>query len=90
MTGIKSKIYLFELIQTRIAPTKVAIIPIGNDDEVLEVCNVFKQKLDEEEISNYIDLSDKTLNREGIKQINKDEDNEELRYSVRSILKYIP
>ena len=38
----------------------------------------------------YIDLSDKTLNREGIKQINKDEDNEELRYSVRSILKYIP
>ena len=23
MTGIKSKIYLFELIQTRIAPTKV-------------------------------------------------------------------
>ena len=38
----------------------------------------------------YIDLSDKTLNREGIKQINKDEDNEELRYSVRSVLKYIP
>jgi len=38
----------------------------------------------------YIDLSDKTLNREGIKQINKDEDNEELRYSIRSILKYIP
>ena len=38
----------------------------------------------------YIDLSDKTLNREGIKQINKDEDNEELRYSVRSIFKYIP
>ena len=38
----------------------------------------------------YIDLSDKALNREGIKQINKDEDNEELRYSVRSILKFIP
>ena len=38
----------------------------------------------------YIDLTDKTLNREGIKQIQKDEDNEELRYSVRSILQYIP
>ena len=38
----------------------------------------------------YIDLSDKTLNRTGIKQIYKDEDNEELWYSVRSILKNIP
>ena len=38
----------------------------------------------------YIDLTDKTLNRTGIKQIQKDEDNEELRYSVRSILQYIP
>ena len=38
----------------------------------------------------YIDLTDKTLNRTGIKQIPKDEDNEELKYSVRSILKYIP
>ena len=38
----------------------------------------------------YIDLTDKTLNRTGIKQIQKDEDNEELKYSVRSILKYIP
>jgi len=38
----------------------------------------------------YIDLYDKTLKREGINQIDKDRDNEELRYSVRSILKYIP
>ena len=38
----------------------------------------------------YIDLSDKTLNRAGIKQIQKDEDNEELRYSIRSILENIP
>ena len=37
----------------------------------------------------YIDLTYKTLKREGIKQIQKDEDNEELRYSVRSILEYI-
>ena len=33
----------------------------------------------------YIDLSDKDLKREGIIQIKKDEDNEELKYSVRSI-----
>lgn len=38
----------------------------------------------------YIDLTDKSLNREGIKQIYKDNDNEELRYSLRSILEYIP
>ena len=38
----------------------------------------------------YIDLTDKKLNREGIKQIYKDFDNEELRYSIRSILKNIP
>ena len=38
----------------------------------------------------YIDLNDKTLNREGIKQIYKDYDNEELRFSLRSILENIP
>ena len=38
----------------------------------------------------YIDLSDKTLKREGIHQIEKDEDHEELRYCVRSILENIP
>ena len=41
-------------------------------------------------IIKYIDLTDKNLNRKGIKQIKKDEDNEELRYCVRSILQYIP
>ena len=41
-------------------------------------------------IIKYIDLTDKNLKRDGIKQIKKDEDNEELRYSVRSILQYIP
>ena len=38
----------------------------------------------------YIDLSDKKLNRAGIMQIYKDFDNEELRYSLRSILNNIP
>ena len=37
----------------------------------------------------YIDLTDKNLKREGIKQIYKDFDNEELRYSLRSIDEYI-
>jgi hypothetical protein len=38
----------------------------------------------------YIDLTDKNLNRTGIIQINKDKDHEELRYSVRSVLQYLP
>ena len=38
----------------------------------------------------YIDLRDPNLNREGIHQIEKDFDNEELRYSIRSILNNIP
>jgi hypothetical protein len=38
----------------------------------------------------YIDLTDKTLNRTGINQIYKDENCEELRYSIRSILQNIP
>ena len=41
-------------------------------------------------IIKYIDLSDPNLVREGIPQIKKDQDNEELRYNVRSILKNIP
>ena len=38
----------------------------------------------------YIDLRDPFLIRKGIHQIKKDYDNEELRYSLRSILKNIP
>ena len=38
----------------------------------------------------YIDLNDKNLKRKGIKQIYKDYDAEELRYSLRSVLQYIP
>ena len=38
----------------------------------------------------YIDLTDRNLNRRNITQIYKDKDNEELRYSVRSILQNIP
>ena len=38
----------------------------------------------------YIDLRDKNLNRKGIKQIYKDFDDEELKYSLRSIIEYLP
>ena len=38
----------------------------------------------------YIDLKDPNLKRNGIHQIDKDIDNEELRYSIRSILQNIP
>ena len=38
----------------------------------------------------YIDLSDPNLVREGIPQIKKDEDNEELRYALRSVLQNLP
>ena len=54
-----------------------------NDELILE-----KEPIDV--IIKYIDLSDHNLVREGIEQIKKDEDNEELKYSIRSILKNIP
>jgi len=38
----------------------------------------------------YIDLTDRTLNRTGINQIYKDDNCEELKYSIRSILLNIP
>jgi hypothetical protein len=38
----------------------------------------------------YIDLTDKNLKRDSIKQIYKDKDNEELKYSIRSIFEHIP
>ena len=50
----------------------------------------FIQKEPIDLIIKYIDLSDKSLNRKGIKQIYKDQNNEELRYSMRSIFQYIP
>ena len=50
--------------------------------------NIQKEPIDI--VIKYIDLIDKTLNRFGIKQIYKDHDNEELKYSIRSIITYIP
>ena len=53
----------------------------------------YKTLIDDEPIDiliKYIDLRDSDLNRVGIHQIEKDYDNEELRYSIRSILDNIP
>ena len=47
-----------------------------------------KEKIDV--VIKYIDLRDKSLNRTGIKQIYKDQNCEELKYSIRGILEYIP
>ena len=61
--------------------------------EESETKEEYKKYIEEEPIDvviKYIDLSDKTLNREGIKQIFKDEDHEELRYCVRSVYQNIP
>jgi len=58
-----------------------------------EIKDEYMKYIDEEPVDvviKYIDLSDKTLNREGIHQIFKDEDHEELRYSVRSVFENIP
>ena len=41
-------------------------------------------------IIKYIDLHDKTLNRKGFNHSYKDVDNEELRFSLKSILQHIP
>ena len=65
---------------------------------IKEYEEIYENQLDEEIIEKepidvlikYIDLRDPTLNRNGIHQIKKDFDNEELRYSIRSILKNIP
>ena len=38
----------------------------------------------------YIDLKDPTLKRDNIKQIKKDEDNDELKYCLRSIIENLP
>ena len=48
------------VLPPKIAPLKVAIIPIGNDLEVLSFANDYYDKLKEEGIEAYIDNSDKS------------------------------
>ena len=61
--------------------------------EEVEDNKLFTEIIEKEPIDvliKYIDLRDSSLKRTEIHQINKDFDNEELRYSIRSILKNIP
>ena len=61
--------------------------------KIYEENNVNSNLIENEPIDiliKYIDLNDPNLKRKGINQIEKDYDNEELKYSIRSILTNIP
>ena len=48
------------VLPPRIAPKQVVIIPIGNDEEVINLCNKYKDELTKNDISCYIDNTDKS------------------------------
>src|SRR5574344_231249 len=48
------------VLPPNIAPIKVAIIPIGDSEEVINLSNKIKVELDNNDISNYVDNSDKS------------------------------
>ena len=48
------------VLPPRIAPKQVVIIPIGNDDKVMELCNSYKEKLTKNNITCYIDNTEKS------------------------------
>jgi len=48
------------VLPPKIAPTQVAIIPIGNDPKVIELTNQINNELKENGISTYVDNTDKT------------------------------
>ena len=66
----------------------VLFLPSVFSQEVNLDCDVENEPIDL--VYKYIDLSDENLHREGIPVCKKDYDNEELRYSLRSVLKNIP
>ena len=81
---------LCETIQFQRA-TPFKLIRIFNEvEENNDINNYLLNKEPIDILIKYIDLRDPYLNRIGIHQIEKDYDNEELRYSVRSILTNIP
>ena len=62
-------------------------------EEIGKISDYHLQMIENEPIDlfiKYIDLSDKSLNRKGIKQTYKDFENDELKYSLRSINEYLP
>ena len=48
------------VLPPKVAPIKVAIIPIGKDEEVLELCNYYKDKLKDDNISCYVDETERS------------------------------
>ena len=48
------------VLPPRIAPKQVVIVPIGNDEEVLELCNSFSKELNDNDVVSYVDNSNKS------------------------------
>ena len=48
------------VLPPKVAPIKVAIIPIGKDEQVFEKCNYYKDKLNEAGISCYVDDTERS------------------------------
>ena len=48
------------VLPPRIAPKQVVIVPIGNDDAVLELCNSFSKELNDNDVVSYVDNSNKS------------------------------
>ena len=48
------------VLPPKIAPKQVAIIPIGDDEKVIDLCNKYMKDLTSSGITCYIDLSEKT------------------------------
>ena len=48
------------VLPPRIAPRQVVIIPIGNSEKVINLANKYKEELNENNITTYIDLTEKS------------------------------
>ncbi len=79
----KNKFLIFLLCLSAVVFSCFSAVFASTDSEILE-----KEPIDV--VIKYIDLTDPKLCRKGLPHIKKDEDNDELKYSVRSILKNIP
>ena len=88
---VKSLKFFCENIPLKKA-THFELIKIFSEVDNHKSSNYFETINDEpiDILIKYIDLNDPNLKRNGIHQIEKDYDNEELRYSVRSIFNNIP
>ena len=91
--GCYLKVINYEIICEFISIDKADDFQLIKIYEELLLKQKYERLIEKEPIDvliKYIDLKDPTLERNNIHQIEKDIDNEELRYSIRSILKNIP